>query len=298
METVRLRPDGATRRLLIAFAHPDDESFGPAGTLARYASEGADLHYVCGTRGEAGEVAPERLAGGTSIAELRTAELRCAAEALGLNALHFLNYRDSGMEGSADNRHPDALAQAPTEAVAGAIVARIRAFRPQVVLTFDPSGGYFHPDHIKMHQAATLAFHAAGDPGAYPEQRDAGLRPHAPDRLYYAVFPRRLVRLFVRVLPLFGRDPSRLGTNEDVDLRRVARVEQRVTTRIDVRDHIGDRQRASRCHASQVEGMRSLLAPWLDRWLRRYDLYERAAPVLPEDAPLETDLFAGLAPER
>lgn len=299
VDTVRFREEEAARRMLFSFAHPDDESFGPAGTIGRYVRQGVAVHYVCGTRGELGEVAPERLEGFGSVAELRTEEMRCAAEVMGLGAVHYLNYRDSGMEGSADNEHPDALVQAPLEDLAGTIAHRIRHFRPQVLVTFDPTGGYFHPDHIKMHEASTLAFQRAGDPAAWPAQIEAGLPAYAPQKLYYMVFPRRLVRFLVRVLPLVGQDPSHTGTNKDVDLRRVAEVHERITTKIDVRDFYDLRQRASHCHESQYadEDLRARFSPFVDRWLRRNDHYERVAPPVSEGAPIETDLFAGIEPD-
>jgi N-acetyl-1-D-myo-inositol-2-amino-2-deoxy-alpha-D-glucopyranoside deacetylase len=91
--------------LLAVLAHPDDESFGMGGTLALYAARGVEVHLVCATRGEVGEVAPELLNRFESIAELRESELRCAAGNLGLAGVHFLGYRDSGMSGSPDNTH-------------------------------------------------------------------------------------------------------------------------------------------------------------------------------------------------
>lgn len=91
------------RTILIAYPHPDDESFGNGGTIARYTAEGVAVHYACATRGECGTVDAPMLAGYASVGELRTAEQACAARALGLAAVHFLGFRDSGMPGSADN---------------------------------------------------------------------------------------------------------------------------------------------------------------------------------------------------
>src|SRR3954470_23098892 len=91
-----LRAGAARRTLLLAYPHPDDESFGNAGTIARYSAAGVTVHYVCATRGEVGTVAPDLLAGYADVAALRTAELQCAAEALGLAAVHYLGHRDSG----------------------------------------------------------------------------------------------------------------------------------------------------------------------------------------------------------
>ena len=96
--------------LLAVLAHPDDETFGMGGTLALYARRGVNVHLVCATRGEVGEVAPHFLENFQSIGDLREHELRCAAQKLGLSSVDFLDYRDSGMAGSPENEHPQALA--------------------------------------------------------------------------------------------------------------------------------------------------------------------------------------------
>ena len=152
------------RVILSVLAHPDDESFGMGGTLALYAEQGVQVYLICATRGEAGEVGPDYLQNYDSIGELREAELRCAAGHLGLAGVYFLDYRDSGMTGSADNDHPQALIQAPVDEVAVKIASLMREIKPQVVLTFDPIGGYRHPDHIAIHEATRQAFNLAGDP--------------------------------------------------------------------------------------------------------------------------------------
>jgi N-acetyl-1-D-myo-inositol-2-amino-2-deoxy-alpha-D-glucopyranoside deacetylase len=107
-----------TKTLMLTGAHPDDETLGVGATLAQYAAAGHKVYYVCATRGEAGEVAPEFIRGFDSIADLRTQELKCAAEVLGLADVIYLGYRDSGMAGAEDNKHPNALASAPVEEVA------------------------------------------------------------------------------------------------------------------------------------------------------------------------------------
>ena len=183
------------RTLLAVFAHPDDETFGTGGTLALYASRGVAVHVLCATRGEVGSVEPEMLTGYASVAELREAELRCAALQLGLAGVHFLGYRDSGMSGSPENHHPQSLVRAPVEEVAAAVTMWIRRLRPQVVITFDPVGGYHHPDHIAIHHATVRAFGDASDPSVQAE----GLPAFRPDKLYFSTFPRRTLRL---LLPL------------------------------------------------------------------------------------------------
>lgn len=294
METVLLQETGASRRLLIALAHPDDESFGPAGTIVRYASKGVAVHYICATRGEAGHADPELLEGAGSLAELRTRELACAARHLGLVAVHFLGYHDSGMTGAPENQNPACLFQAPLDEVVERIASLIRKIRPQVVLTFDSSGGSLHPDHIKMNQAATLAFHAAGDPARFPHQVAEGLVPYQPQKLYYTVFPLGWARLAVRLLPLFGQDPAAMGHNKDVNLRRLAEQEQlAVTTRIDVSPYLDACEQAARCHASQISGGYSHFPRLFRRWLFRFDRYARVVPP-PDGGQTEGDLFEGI----
>lgn len=282
----------ADRRLLVVFAHPDDETFGPGGTLARYTAEGVAVHYACATRGEVGEIDAELLAGYRDAADLRTQELFCAARILGLSSIHFLNYRDSGMAGSPHNRHNASLVSAPRAEVVGKIVYLIRQLQPQVVLTFDPTGGYFHPDHVAIHEAATEAFHAAGDPERYPEHFEQGLQTFQPNRLYYHTFPRRFLKAMIALMTLLGRDPSAFGRNKDIDLRRIAEVTQPITTRINIRPYFEARVKASSCHHSQGGG-RGIGPWWLQRWLFSNDSFTRAFPPIDggNNSRVETDLF-------
>jgi LmbE family N-acetylglucosaminyl deacetylase len=117
-----------------------------------------DVHYACATRGEVGTVDAELLQGFATTGDLRWSELEAAVKILGLTGVHWLGYRDSGMPGSEDNRHPDALVQADHDVLVGKVVATIRTLRPQVIVTFDPCGGYGHPDHVSIHYAAKKAF--------------------------------------------------------------------------------------------------------------------------------------------
>jgi len=278
------------KTLLAVLAHPDDESFGVGGTLAMYAGRGVKVHLVCATRGEVGDVQPEYLQGFGSVAELREHELRCAAGKLNLAGVHFLDYRDSGMPGTVDNQHPQALMQASVEEVAGKIVGIIRQLKPQVVVTFDPIGGYRHPDHIAIHQATLQAFHAAGRTEAYPELGEA----FQPAKLYYHTISRRLLKWAVKLIPLFGKDPRRWGQNEDIDLYSLAMEEFPVHARISYRPVRTMKESASACHASQGG-----LAPsgGLMRWLFRLnsgvDEFMRAYPPV-ESGWVERDLFEGV----
>ncbi len=278
--------------LLAAFAHPDDESFGPGGTLALYAQRGYAVHLICATRGEAGTLTPG-MEGGADVGALREAELRCAVEALGIHGLHLLGYRDSGMPGSPDHNHPRAFIRAPFEQVVSQLVALIRRIRPEVVLTFDPYGGYGHPDHIFMHRAMWEAFHRAGDSEAFPEHRAQGLPPHRPARLYYTTFPLERFRLVLAVLRACGVDLRRFGRNRDIDLEAALRAAPPVTTRINVRAVLDRKERAAACHRSQGGGWagRLRLPTFARRILWGVETFHRAFPPFQPGEPIERDLF-------
>ncbi len=282
---------GAKRPTLLAvLAHPDDETFGMGGTLALYASRGVDVHLACATRGEVGTVDEDCLEQYASIAELREDELRCAADKLGLRGVHFLGYRDSGMPGSEDNNHPLALAAAPRVEVVEKVVGCIRELRPQVVITFDPIGGYRHPDHLAIQAATVEAFAAAGDPQAFPETLPA----YQPQRLFFQTMSRRFLRMAVRVMPIFGQDPHRFGRNKDIDIASFAVEDFPIHAVIDYSRVAKERVEAARCHASQGgTAMSSGLQGWIMRLGRSRELFMQAYPE-PVDGKKVKDLFEGV----
>ena len=153
----------SNRRLLISYAHPDDESFGLGGLIARYVAEGVEVSLICATNGERGTVKEEFLEGYNSIAALRLAELECASEKLGFKHVVKLGYKDSGMMGSETSNDADCLWQAQEDEVTRRVVEVIRDLKPQVVITFNRYGGYGHPDHIAIQRATTNAFPLASD---------------------------------------------------------------------------------------------------------------------------------------
>ncbi len=278
-----------TRKILSVLAHPDDESFGMGGTLAYYAKQGVKVYLVCATRGEAGEVGPEHLKDYESIGALREAELRCAAGHLGLAGVYFLDYRDSGMTGSPDNGHPKALCQAPIDEVAEKIVHFIRTIKPQVVLTFDPIGGYRHPDHIAIHNATVKAFHLAGDPDYKSDSP-----PYQAAKLYYHTISRAFIRLTVRLLKFFGKDPTRWGQNKDIDLTSLAIDDFPVNAQINYRSVDAQKRAASFCHASQGgAGLARGPLRWLAQLIGTRDQFMRAYPP-PKSNERESDLFDGI----
>lgn len=283
--------DSTTKPILLAsFAHPDDESFGIGGTLALYAQRGVSVHLICATRGEVGTVDPELLEANESIGELRgEKELRCAAEELGLSRVHLLGYRDSGMAGSPDNEHPEALAAQPTGEVAARIAGVLMQVKPQVVVTHDPIGGYKHPDHIAMHDATVAAFHQV-------LERAADEESYRPQKLYYNTFPRRGLRWLKYILPLVGKNPRKWGKNEDIDLVELTEEPDfPIHVTIDYEAVMEQRLAAMACHASQLDGGPPSGGPlgWLWRRLFSRDQFCRAYP--PADGDVrEHDLFEGV----
>ena len=281
------------KKILSVLAHPDDESFGMGGTLAKYAAEGVQVHLICATRGEAGEVDPDCLKEYDSIADLRVAELNCAVEALGLEQLQLLSYLDSGMTGSGENGHPRALINAPLDEVAGKIARYIRKFKPQVVLTFDPVGGYRHPDHIFINQATTEAVKLAGDP-----EFECESSPYLPARLYYHTIPRHFIRFNVRLLRLLGKDPRKYGKNQDIDLTQLAADDFPVHVRVNYGPYAAKKITASRCHASQ--GGKGLtrkpmrLLAWILGGSSRDQFMQAYPPLDNNQRQLKRDLFADI----
>ena len=279
-----------TKSILAVLAHPDDESFGLGGTLALYARRGYDTYLVCATRGEAGTVDEEFLRGFKDVASLRTAELDCAAGHLGLKGVFQLGYRDSGMPGSEDNRHPDAQVQHSVDEVAGRVVKYMRELKPDVVLTFDPIGGYKHPDHIHIHRATVLAFEKADDASFHPE---AGA-PFRPRALYFQVFPRGIFKWAVRILPLFGQDPTKFGRNKDINIKELADVDFPVHVRVNIGSVSEVKREAGACHASQGGGLQRGWMSWLTRLFGEREDYMRAYPPVTENFRRRSDLFEGL----
>ena len=277
------------RKILAVLAHPDDESFGMGGTLAHYAHNGCEIYLACATRGEAGVMDPEHLGNFNNTAEKREAELRCAAQILGLKDVFFLGYRDSGMSGSEDNHHPGAQINHPVEEVAGRVVKYIREIKPDVVLTFDPIGGYRHPDHIHIQKATTLAFEKAADASFYPE---AGA-PFKPLALYYHLFPRGFLKWATRLMPLFGMNPRKWGRNKDIDLKSLVDIEFPTHARIDISDVVQAKREAGACHASQGGiVMRRGLMGLFTKALEKHEDYMRVYPPVAEGRhKLANDLF-------
>ncbi|BBA89759.1 MULTISPECIES: N-acetyl-1-D-myo-inositol-2-amino-2-deoxy-alpha-D-glucopyranoside deacetylase [Mycobacterium] len=162
-----------TPRLLFVHAHPDDESLSNGATIAHYAARGAQVHVVTCTLGEEGEVIGDRWAQlavdhADQLGGYRIGELTAALQRLGVDAPIYLGgagrWRDSGMAGT-EQRSRRRFVDADDREAVGALVAIIRELRPHVVVTYDPDGGYGHPDHVQAHVVTTAAVAAAGSVG-------------------------------------------------------------------------------------------------------------------------------------
>jgi N-acetyl-1-D-myo-inositol-2-amino-2-deoxy-alpha-D-glucopyranoside deacetylase len=181
-----------TPRLLFVHAHPDDESITNGATIAHYVARGAQVQVVTCTLGEEGEVIGDQWAQlavhhADQLGGYRIAELTAALQALGLEGPVYLGgpgrWRDSGMVGS-QARDRQRFSDADQREAVGALVEIIREMRPHVVVTYDPNGGYGHPDHIQTHVVTTAAVAAAATTDDYPGA------PWSVPKLYWTVISR------------------------------------------------------------------------------------------------------------
>lgn len=271
-------------KVLVCLAHPDDESFGMGGTLAKYAREGAEITLVCTTRGEAGDVDPKFLEGYQSIAELRTAELTCAAKHLGIKEVIYYDYRDSGMQGSEDNKHKNAFINVPMDILVERLVKEIREKKPDIVVTFDPIGGYRHPDHIYIHQATVKAFHAAANENEY---KNINLPAHLAGKLYFNTFPRKLAQLLIKIMKLFGKGATKIGRNKDINLEEIfGEADFPMHIKVNYKSFAQIKLDASNCHKSQLSegtGGGNLLFRLLRLFKRDTDYFIQAYPEVPDN---------------
>ena len=169
-------------KLMAVLAHPDDESLGVGGTLAKYAAEGVDVSLLTATRGERGRFHGHRPdeqqhPGAVALAGIREQELRAAVSVLGLQGVSVLNYSDQQL-----------ACATPHDAIQS-IVGELRRIRPDVVVTFGPEGAYGHPDHIAISQFTTAATMVAADPAFVCHGAGEGERPHSVSKLYYLAWP-------------------------------------------------------------------------------------------------------------
>lgn len=260
-------------KLMAVFAHPDDESLGLGGTLAKYAAEGVETYLVCATRGERGWGGEEKDNPGlTALGQIREGELRAAARILGLREVWFLDYIDGDLD------------QAPPAEAIAKIVSHVRRVRPQVVVTFGPEGAYGHPDHIAICQFTQAALVRAAE-STYPDPQP----PHVVSKLYYMADSQDYMTFVESLL-------GPITMEVDGETRHHPGWEAwAITTRIDAAAHWRTALDAINCHQSQVRqyGLEKLTA---DQHLRSWGqgTFFRALSMVNGGRKLESDLFDGL----
>jgi N-acetyl-1-D-myo-inositol-2-amino-2-deoxy-alpha-D-glucopyranoside deacetylase len=281
-----------SRVLLAVHAHPDDECLGTGGILARYSAEGVRTVLVTCTDGAVGEISDAALASPENLALVRAGELDESVRILGISRLAKLGYRDSGMQGTADNQHPASFHQADFDEAVGKVVGLIREERPDVVVTYDENGGYGHPDHIRAHQVAVAAFEAAGDPQRFP---DAGA-PWSSAKLYYAVIARSTFPRFIERLREAGiESPFTAASEEQTEERPTFGVsDDRITTTVDVSQYVETKRLSLAAHRTQMgpDQFFMRIPPELFGEFFGHENFQRVSG--PTAGSLEVDLFAGL----
>ena len=263
-------------KLMAVLAHPDDESLGNGGMLAKYAAEGIEIQLVVATRGERGWPGKEsEYPGLEALGKLREAEVCAAAEVLGLLGVYFLDYLD----GDLDAAHP-------AEAIAK-IAGHLRRIKPDVVVTFGPFGGYGHPDHIAISQFTTAAIVEAANPDSLYY---SDVAPHSVSKLYYMAETAEVFGIYQSV---FG---DLVMYIDNVRRGLVTWPTWSVTARIDTSSYWRTVARAISCHRTQLPAYYVLenLPPEQRETLWGTQGYYRAFSRVNGGRQLEEDLFEGL----
>jgi LmbE family N-acetylglucosaminyl deacetylase len=264
---------------MAVLAHPDDESLGLGGTLAKYASEGVETFLVTATRGEGGKYrghrGDERHPGPMELGRIRESELRAAAAMLGIREVAFLDYRDQ------------ALDRADPHEVISRIAVHLRRARPDVVVTFGPDGAYGHPDHIAISQFTTAAMVAAADGSAAADSNNV---PHRVKKLYYIAWPTSTWNAYQEALKKLT------ATVDGVERQAVPWPDWEVTTIIDTRRFWPTVWRAVSCHESQLANYDRLkdLLPEHHEALWGSQSFYRVFSTVNGGRTRETDLFEGI----
>ncbi|MED5165860.1 MAG: PIG-L family deacetylase [Actinomycetota bacterium] len=224
-------------------AHPDDEALATGGTMARLVDEGHRVVLIAATRGEEGEPVPGVLDDDEALGERRTAELHAAAGILGVHRLAFLGYRDSGMADDPANDHPDCFWQADVAAAAERLGGLLDGEDPDLLVVYDPSGGYGHPDHIQVHRVGV---------------RWASVTAGVPVR--WVTMNRDAIRAAIdRAVDELASGEATWANEEMLELRRqrtevdtFGMADDEITHAVDVTAVIDRKRDAIRAHASQV----------------------------------------------
>jgi len=263
-------------KLMCILAHPDDESLGNGGILAKYAAEGVETYLVTATRGERGWFGDERdYPGLEALGKIREVELLAAASVLGIHRVDFLDYIDGDLDQAR-----------PAEVIAN-IVGHIRRVKPDVVVTFGHDGAYGHPDHIAICQFTTAAIVEAANAMSSYQSPQA---PHAVSKLYYMA---PTYQLGVAYQAVFGD----VVMHVDGDERRgMGWPDWSITTRIDTKDYSQTVWEAILCHQSQLVAYRQLehVSKEHQKDLWHSQTYYRAFSLVNGGRKVEGDLFEGL----
>jgi len=263
-------------KLMGLFAHPDDESLGVGGLLAKYSAEGVETYVVTATRGQRGwHGLPAIDPGEEAFGRVREAELRAAAAVLGVREVSLLDYVDGDLD------------QADPAEVMGQLAAHLRRVRPQVVVTFGPDGSYGHPDHIAICQFATGATVLAADPQAAVP---GGYEPHRVSKLYYLFDTPELLALYNTIFP------ELVMHVDGIDRRGQGWADWMITASIDADAHWRTAGRAIACHASQLVGFEHF-GEQLEQHhtvLVGTQTFYRAYSLVNSGRHREADLFEGL----
>jgi LmbE family N-acetylglucosaminyl deacetylase len=268
---------------MAVLAHPDDESLGVGGALAKYASEGVEVFLLTATRGDAGRYRGHRSddpehPGPSALATIREAELRAAASVLGVREVSLLDYHDQRLD------------RANPRQVIEDIVRHLRRVQPDVVVTFGPDGAYGHPDHIAISQFTTAAIIAAADPAFSCEGGEPAARPHSVSKLYYQAWPESTWAAYhAAVGKLFS-------TVDGVERHATPWPDWAITTVIDTRTFWSTVLRAISCHESQIAAYERLkqLSPEHHEALWGWQSFYRAFSTVNGGRARETDLFEGI----
>lgn len=263
-------------KLMCILAHPDDETLGVASTITKYSEEGVQVYLVTATRGEGGWTGEKQdYPGPEALGKIREAELRCAAQILGIHQVDFLDYIDGRLD-SAD----------PSEVI-GKIVNRLREIRPHVVITFPPDGSYGHPDHIAICQFTTAALVCAAD----SEYKDSStMPPYRVPKLYYMADNQELFDTYSGV---FGDIRMVI---DGVERQGVAWHDWAITACIDGNQHWQRVWQAVQCHTTQLPSLGGLdgIPPDMHKRLWGERTYYRAYSTVNGGRKPEDDLFEGL----
>jgi len=270
--------------LMAVHAHPDDEASSTGGVLARYSGEGVRTVVVTCTNGEFGDT-PGGVKPGSDghdeqeVAQIRLAELRESVKHLGVTELELLGYHDSGMPEWEYKDRPEAFCNVPQDVVAGRLAGLIERYQPQVVISYDPDGGYQHPDHVHAARSAAAAVASTG----------------IPAKMYLTAMRFSRWREMWAALREAGVDTP--DWDEEISPETLAQMqesEQRITTVIDIQAVLDRKRAALLSHASQVsESWFSKIPPEVAERVFGEETFIRAVDRTGAPVP-ETDLFAGL----